>query len=91
MKRNTIRVKVLHVVAAAVLSMLSAYVTERVVDYYPIETPGMFAARQVVPIRPPPNELSTMGESIVVAFAVDSALYFVVICALFVISGKNSP
>jgi hypothetical protein len=67
-----------------------AYVTERVADNYPAETPGMSAARHLVSIPPPPNELSALGKKILVAFAVDSVLYFVVICGLLVAFGKIS-
>jgi hypothetical protein len=65
------------------LSMLLAYVSELFMDRYPaIQTPGEHIAQREVPVPPPPNQLSTLGEKILLAFAVDSACYLVLISGL---------
>jgi hypothetical protein len=84
--------KILRIAVAAILSMLLAYFTEVFIrNYSTILTfamPGQYVADRVVPVPPRPNELSTIGETILVAFAVDSACYFVLILALSVITRK---
>lgn len=86
--------KILRIVGTVILSMLLAYLSEIFMDHYPTTlTPGEYIARREVPVPPPPNELSALGEKIVVAFAVDSACYFVLISGLFAITRKlrNKP
>jgi hypothetical protein len=81
--------KVLRFAAAAILAMFLAYLSERFMDHYPtIQTPGEYIAQRVVPVPPPPNQLSTLGESILLAFAVDSACYFGLIWGLSAIARK---
>jgi hypothetical protein len=84
--------KLLRIVGTVILSMLLAYLTEVFIRHYSttltFAMPGQYVADRVVPVPPPPNELSTIGEKIVVAFAVDSACYFVLISALFAITRK---
>ena len=89
MEHRTIWKKVLRIAVIAVASILLAYFTEQVADHYPIETPGESFARQVVPIPPRPNELTNLGKSILIAFAVDSVCYFVFICGVYVMIGKS--
>ena len=86
--------KFLRIVGTVILSMLLAYLSEIFMDHYPTTlTPGEYIARREVPVPPRPNELSALGEKIVLAFAVDSACYFVLILALSVITRKvrNKP
>jgi hypothetical protein len=77
---------VLRFAAAVILSMLLAYVTEVFVGQYSttltFAMPGRYIADRVVPVPPPPNQLSTLGEKILLAFAVDSACYLVLILGL---------
>jgi hypothetical protein len=82
--------KVLRIALAVILSMLLAYLSEIFMDHYPTTlTPGEYIARREVPVPPPPNELSALGEKIVLAFAVDSACYLVVILGLSAIVRKS--
>jgi hypothetical protein len=87
--------KGLRIAVAVLLSMLLAYLTEVFVRHNSttLTLPGDYIAYRVVPVPPPPNELSTIGETILVAFAVDSACYFVLISALSEIARKlrNKP
>jgi hypothetical protein len=70
--------------------MFLAYMSERFMDHYPtIQTPGEYIAQREVPVPPPPNQLSTLGEKILLAFAVDSACYLVLILGLSAIA-RNS-
>jgi hypothetical protein len=85
--------QVLRIAVAVLLSMLLAYLTEVFIRNYSttltFAMPGQYVADRVVPVPPPPNELSTIGETIVVAFAVDSACYLVLILGLSAIVGKS--
>jgi hypothetical protein len=86
--------KVLCFAAAAVLAMFLAYLSERFMDHYPtIQTPGEYIAQRAVPVPPSPNELSTLGPKILLAFAIDSACYFVLIWGVSAITRKfrNKP
>jgi hypothetical protein len=78
--------KVLRFAAAVILSMFWAYVTEVFIGQYSttltFAMPGQYIADRVVPLRPPPNQLSTPGETLLLAFAVDSARYLVLILGL---------
>jgi hypothetical protein len=84
--------KVLRFAAAVILSMFLAYVTEVLTGHYSttltFAMPGQYIPDRVVPVPPPPNELSTLGESILLAFAVDSACYLVLILGLLAIARK---
>jgi hypothetical protein len=77
--------------------MLLAYLTEVFIRNYSttltFAMPGQYVADRVVPVPPPPNQLSTIGEKILVAFAVDSACYFILISGLSAITRKlrNKP
>jgi hypothetical protein len=83
--------KVLRFGVAVVVAMFLAYMSERFMDHYPtIQTPGEYIAQREVPVPPPPNQLSTLGEKILLAFAVDSACYLVLILGLSAIA-RNSP
>jgi hypothetical protein len=82
--------KVLRFGVAVVVAMFLAYMSERFMDHYPtIQTPGEYIAQREVPVPPPPNQLSTLGEKILLAFAVDSACYLVLILGLSAIA-RNS-
>jgi hypothetical protein len=83
--------KVLRIALAVLLSMLLAYITEVLVSHNSttLTLPGDYIAYHVVPVPPRPNELSTIGETILVAFAVDSACYLVVILGLSAIVRKS--
>ena len=70
--------KVLRIAIVVILSMALAYLTELSMSHYPA-TPGEYVAQREVPVPPPPNEFSTLGEKILFAFAVDSACYLVLI------------
>jgi hypothetical protein len=87
--------KGLRIAVAVLLSMFLAYLTEVFVRHNSttLTLPGDYIAYRVVPVSPPPNELSTIGETIVVAFAVDSVCYLVLISGLSVITRKvrNKP
>jgi hypothetical protein len=75
--------KVLRLAAAVILSMFLAYVTEVFIRQYSttltFAMPGQYIADHVVPVPPPPNQLSTLGETLLLAFAVDSACYLLFI------------
>lgn len=78
--------KVLSLVSAYLLvSLLLTIVSQFVAYQYfvNIETPGMFVARHLVSTPPPPNQLSTLGESIIVSWIVDVAFYLAMIVSLF--------
>jgi hypothetical protein len=87
---RTIWQNILRIGGTVILSMFVAYVTEVFVRQYrpTLALPGDYIADHVVPVSPPPNQLSTLGEALLVAFAVDSACYLVVISGLFLIIGK---
>ena len=75
--------------------MFLAYVTEVFMRQYQptLASPGDYVAGHVVPGSPPPNEFASLGKTLIVAFAVDSACYLIVISGLFLIIGKlrNKP
>jgi hypothetical protein len=54
---------------------------------YP-HTPGEYIADREVPVPPPSNKVSNIGERILLAFAIDSACYFVFIGGLAAIARK---
>jgi hypothetical protein len=79
---------------AVVVALFLAYLSERVMDHYPtIQTPGEYIAQREVPVPPPPHQLSTLGVKILLAFAVDSACYLVLILSLssIVRKSRNKP
>jgi hypothetical protein len=90
MKHRANVTNVLRIVATVLLSILLAYASEAWIDHYTmtVDTPGEYIAHRVVSVPPPPNQLATLGESILVAFAVDSACYFALISGLFFMVGK---
>jgi hypothetical protein len=75
------------------LAMLLAYLLEVFIGHYSTTLsfymPGQYIADRIVPVPPPPKQLSTLGESIFIAFAVDSACCFVLIYCLFAMIGKR--
>jgi hypothetical protein len=85
--------KVLRFGVAVVVAMFLAYLTEVFVRHYSttltFAMPGQYVADRVVPVPPPPNEFSTIGEKLLVAFAVDSACYLVLILGLSAIVRKS--
>jgi hypothetical protein len=86
--------KLLRIAVAILVSMFLAYVTELLIRQYSTTfTPGMFIAQNIVPIPPKPNELSTLGTKILLAFVLDSLCYLILISSLFVITRKlwNGP
>jgi hypothetical protein len=77
--------KVLRIGGAVILSMFLPYITEFLIRQYwwaTVTSPGMYIAQREIPVPPRPHELSTLGETILAAFAVDSACYLILILGL---------
>jgi hypothetical protein len=82
--------KVLRFAVALVVAMFLAYLSERFMDHYPtIQTPGEYIVQRAVPVPPSPNQLSTLGAKILMAFAVDSACYLVLILSLLAVARRD--
>jgi hypothetical protein len=92
---RTIWQNILRIGGTVILSMFLAYVTEVYARHYwaTWSLPGDYIADHIVPGSPPPNEFASLGKTLIVAFAVDSACYLIVISGLFLIIGKlrNKP
>jgi hypothetical protein len=93
---RTIWQTILRIGGTVILSMLLAYVTEVLTDFSTALTaamPGQHVADLVVAVPPPPNELSSLRDKILVAFAVDSTCYLVLILGLsaLVRKSRNKP
>jgi hypothetical protein len=80
--------KIVYAVLAAVVSVFLAFGSEGIGKGHVGGTPGMLVASKLVPTLPVPNQLQNLGETILVGLTVDSALYFVLICGVLVITGK---
>jgi hypothetical protein len=88
--------KIPRIGGTVILSMLLAYVTEVLIGFSTALTfamPGQYIADRVIPVPPPPNQLSTLGDSILLAFAIDSTCYLVLILGLSALVRKyrNKP
>jgi hypothetical protein len=88
--QRTIWQKVLRIGGTVILSMLLAYVTEVLIYHFSTALtsamPGQYIAHLVVAVPSPPNELSSLGDKILVAFAVDSTCYLILILGLSAIA-----
>lgn len=90
--QRTIWQKVRRIGGTVILSMLLAYVTEVLIGHFStaltFAMPGQYIADRVVAVPPPPNQLSTLGDSILLAFAIDSTCYLILILGLSAITRK---
>jgi hypothetical protein len=94
---RTIWQNILRLGGTVILSMLLAYVTEVLIYHFSTALtaamPGQYIADLVVVAPPSPNELSSLGDKILVAFAVDSTCYLILILGLsaLVRKSRNKP